>query len=226
MAEASATNLKRKAQALLSATDFLAQLPIWRQLPARRVVRPLLSFLCSTEELLRWRAVTALGLVVSQLAETDLEASRTIMRRLIWTLTDESGGIGWGAPEAMGEIMAVHPGLAGEYSEILLSFIREGASSLDNPVLQRGVLWGIARMAEARPGGLAEASPIVLPFLDSEDAALRGLALWALSRLGVNPPAARLRELRADKAEFLLYVNGELEPRRVCDLAALQALPA
>ena len=30
----------------------------------------------------------------------------------MWTLNDESGGIGWGSPEVMGEILAAHKGLA------------------------------------------------------------------------------------------------------------------
>jgi len=36
----------------------------------------------------------------------------------MWSLNDESGGIGWGAPEAMGAIMARHTGLADEYANI------------------------------------------------------------------------------------------------------------
>jgi len=40
------------------------------------------------------------------------------MRRLMWNLNDESGGIGWGNPEAMGEILACHEALANEYAPI------------------------------------------------------------------------------------------------------------
>ena len=66
------------------------------ELPARQVVNPLFSFLYNTDELLKWKAVTALGAVVSNLASHDMESARIVMRRLIWNLNDESGGIGWG----------------------------------------------------------------------------------------------------------------------------------
>jgi hypothetical protein len=46
-----------------------------------------------------------MGEVMAHLADKDMESARVIMRRLMWSLNDESGGIGWGAPEAMGEIV-------------------------------------------------------------------------------------------------------------------------
>ena len=55
-----------------------------------------------------------MGAVVAHLAEKDMESARVVMRRLMCSLNDESGGIGWGAPEAMGEIIASHEGLASE----------------------------------------------------------------------------------------------------------------
>ncbi len=63
-----------------------------------------------------------MGRVAADLADRDMESARVVVRRLMWNLNDESGGIGWGSPEAMGEIMACHEGLAEEYSCILISF--------------------------------------------------------------------------------------------------------
>ena len=81
----------------------------------------LFSFLCHHDQKIKWRAVTAMGMVISNLAEKEMESARVIMRRLMWSLNDESGGIGWGAPEAMAEIIACHQGLAEEYTHILIS---------------------------------------------------------------------------------------------------------
>ncbi len=67
MRRAGSLELKRRAEALLRANDFEKHLAAWMQFPVRRVVAPLLSFLCSPEEIVRWRAVRALGLVVSRL---------------------------------------------------------------------------------------------------------------------------------------------------------------
>jgi len=67
-----------------------------------------------------------------------MESARVIMRRLMWSLNDESGGIGWGAPEAMGEIMARHEQLTKEYSAILGSYIREDGKFSRTPRASAG----------------------------------------------------------------------------------------
>ena len=93
-----------------------------------------------------------MGQVVSNLADTDMESARVVMRRLIWNLNDESGGIGWGSPEAMGDIMACHQRLAEEYHRLLISYVRPEGNFLEHPQLQKGLLWGLARLARSTAG--------------------------------------------------------------------------
>ena len=121
----SGRQLKTKILSLLKQDDFNQALSIIERLPARQAVNPLFSFFYHTDEQTRWRAIIAMGAVVARLAKTDAESARVVMRRLMWNLNDESGGIGWGSPEAMGEIMARSPLLAGEFAHILVSYIRE-----------------------------------------------------------------------------------------------------
>ena len=177
-------DFKRKVIDLLKADDFAGVLETFRSYPARRVINPLFSCLCSTEPQIKWRAVTALGAVVANLAQDDMESARVVMRRMIWNLNDESGGIGWGVPETMGEVMARHKGLAREYVNILVSYIREDGNFLEYEPLQQGVLWGLGRLAQTSPELLQDAGAHLHPFLSSEDATLRGLAAWILGLLG------------------------------------------
>ena len=177
-------DFKRKVIDLLKADDFAGVLETFRSYPARRVINPLFSCLCSTEPQIKWRAVTALGAVVANLAQDDMESARVVMRRLIWNLNDESGGIGWGVPETMGEVMARHEGLAREYVNILVSYIREDGNFLEYEPLQQGVLWGLGRLAQTSPELLQDAGAHLHAFLSSEDATLRGLAAWILGLLG------------------------------------------
>ena len=221
MKRAAPPALKGTAEALLRADAFEARLAAWEALPARRAVRPLLSFLCSPEEILRWRAVRALGVVVARLAGEDLESARVVMRKLMWSLAEESGGFGWGAPEAMAEIMARHEVLAREFGHVLLSYVREDVNRLDSDLLLRGAVWGLGRLAGARPG-LLDCARHLEPFLRSQDAALRGLASWALARTGWTPSPEQAEALRADEAEFSLYREGALVTCRVCDAAGAE----
>jgi hypothetical protein len=195
-------------------------------LPARQVVNPLFSFFCSTDPTVRWRAVTAMGVVMATLASQDMEAARVIMRRMIWQLNEESGGIGWGIPEAMGEAMARHEGLAQEYAHMLISYIQEDGNFLEHVPLQQGALWGLGRLALARPAFVKKATLDIEMFLSAEDAQLRGLAAWLLGLAGAHGARPRLEMLTADGAEVLLYLDWCEERCTVSELAgrALAAL--
>jgi len=210
----------------LTCDDRAQALAELAKLSARQVVNPLFSFFCSTDPTVRWRAVTAMGVVVTTLASANMEAARVVMRRMIWQLNEESGGIGWGIPEAMGETMARHEGLAEEYAHMLVSYIQEDGNFLEHAPLQRGVLWGLGRLAGARPSLVKKATPDIEIFLSAEDAQLRGLAAWILGLVGAQEARPRLEKLTADGAEVLLYLDWREERCTVSELAgrALAAL--
>ncbi len=215
----SGRKLKNKIFQLLTQKDFNTGLEEICRLPARQAVNPLFSFLFNLDEIVKWRSITAFGAVVARLAEFDLESARIVMRRLMWNLNDESGGIGWGSPEAMGEIMARSPRLAEEYSNILVSYVRPAGNFLEHEVLQRGVLWGLGRIAHIRPGLVEEAAAYLLPYLESEDSNVRGLAVWVAGGLPNEINLPILRGLADDKARFKLFSEGKLVELTVSDLA-------
>jgi len=212
-------DFKRQVIDLLKADDFAEVLETFRSFTARRVINPLFSCLCSTEPEIKWRAITALGAVVANLAQDDMESARVVMRRMIWNLNDESGGIGWGVPETMGEVMARHQGLAREYVNILVSYICEDGNFLEHEPLQQGVLWGLGRLAQTRPELLQDAVPHLHPFLLSRDATLRGLAAWTIGLLDAGKAEPGLEILEGDDAEVTLYLNGTERTYLVSELA-------
>ena len=217
--ESKGRDFKRRVIDLLKADDFAGGLETLLSFPARRVINPLFSCLCSTESQIKWRAITSLGAVVANHAQEDMESARVIMRRMIWNLNDESGGIGWGLPEAMGEVMARHEGLAEEYVNILLSYIRADGNFLEHEPLQRGVLWGLGRLAQTRPELLHEALPHLQPFLSSEDVTLRGLAVWTIGLLDAAKGDPSLEIFADDDAEVTLNLNGTERTYLVSELA-------
>jgi hypothetical protein len=211
--------LKKKILELLDSDDFENRFQEICQLPARQAVNPLFSFFYNTNELIRWRAVTAMGALVFSLADQDMESARVVMRRLMWNLNDESGGIGWGSPEAMGEIMARHSRLAEEYSKILISYVDEDGNFIEHEVLQRGVLWGMGRLAYARPGLVEHAAPFLLPFMESEDKIHRGLAAWAAGALNTVLTKPLLQNLAVDNSKINIFVDMHLVEYTVGQLA-------
>ncbi len=211
--------LKGQVQALLESDDRQRALERLCGFPPRKVVNPLFSFLYHSDQKIRWGAVEAMGLIVARLADEDLESARVVMRRLMWNLNDESGGIGWGSPEALGAIMACHANLAEEYAHILMSYTRKDGNYLEHDILQRGLLWGIGRLAEVRPRLLADTERYLLPYLRSPDAAVRGLAARVAGILGIASARPALFDLTRDQSQVVTYMQGKVFHLRVADLA-------
>jgi hypothetical protein len=211
--------LKKEIFKLLSRDDFDAALEEIRRYRPRQVVGPLFSHLYGND-IVFWRAVSAMGAVVSGMAdEGSVESARVVLRRMMWQLNDESGGIGWGCPEAMGDITARNQRLAEEFHRILTSYAMVDGNFLEHPVLQRGLLWGVGRLAHARPGLIHYAAPHLTPFLSSEDPIHRGLAAWALAPIGDAPTKALIKDLADDAATLMIYIEGRLVERTVGDIA-------
>ena len=212
---------KRRITKLLESPDIEAVIQELRQLPVSRVINPLIGALCSNNETVRWHAITALGPIMADLADKDMEAARVVMRRFMWSLNDESGGIGWGAPEAMGEIMAGHDKLADEYGHMLVAYMREDGFYLELPQLQQGLMWGLARLTMAKPD-LLKAKNVVaylLPYLDSHDSTVRGLAAWTLGLLHAGEAVLYLERLANDPAQVTIFLNRTFVPDTVGSLA-------
>lgn len=204
--------IKHEVLSLLRHDDPATALAQIRRLPKSSTIKALYSGICHNDELLHWRAVSAMGVVVADLADTEMEAARIVMRRFMWSLNDESGGIGWGVPEAMAECITMHAGLAAEYGHMPVAYMREDGYFLEYEPLQRGLMWGLGRIAQVRPELLLAKKVLTYlpPYLDSADPAVRGLAALALGRLGAASTTARIEELLPSQAPVRLYHNGLL----------------
>lgn len=211
--------LKIRLKKHLQTEPFADELKAICRLPLKQTISPLFSFLCSPQERIKWRAVTALGKVVSELAASDLESARVVMRRFIWNLNDESGGIGWGCPESMAEVMVQNRTLADEYSCILVSYIQPEGNYLEHEILQRGVLWGVGRLAHAYPHYTRNTGRYLIPYMESDDPHLRGLAARAAGPVGGTATIPRLNELCDDSGRLMLYRDGEFVDHTVGELA-------
>lgn len=226
-------DLKRTLRDLLSVDGWAAGLSEFDDVPARRLIGPLFSLLLDPSETVRWRAVSVFGRTVARMAESPssgkgpgegLEAARVVLRQCLWRLNEESGGVGWGVPEALGETLARHRRLASEFHRVLASFVREPTcgegNCLDHVPLRRGVYWALGRVAQAFPDLLAREVPTLLAGLGEGDGACRGLAAWGLGILRAGESAPMLAALTSDPTEVELFVDGELRRTTAGSLAS------
>jgi hypothetical protein len=179
----------------------------------RSNLRYLNRLLYEPGKLIRWRAIEAMGVVADMLADKDPEAVRVILRSLLWTINDESGGIGWSAPECIGEIIHHRPELFADFASVVLSYA-------DEHMLRRGVLWAAGRMAQAQPGLIREELPVLAAFLDDPDPVVRGYTLRLLDIMGEKFDPRRFGHLLEDRSAVPVYERGLLVETTVADLAA------
>jgi HEAT repeat protein len=175
----------------------------------KRLVRTAVSLLYDGDELTRWRAVTFMG----RLAQAEPDRVRPLLKRFIWWMNDESGGIGWGSAPAMGEIGRVVPELMKDAVRVVVHFRLER-------FLYPGVIWATGRLAETFPEVVAEVVPDLVNFLGEEDAVIRGQAVLALGEIGDGRAREGLEGMLGDTSAVNLYENEKLETKEVKTAAA------
>ncbi|ACV67439.1 DVU0298 family protein [Desulfohalobium retbaense] len=221
-------NAKRAVLSALGQDDPFAHFSrLLESFSAQQLVCPLFGAVLQTDPNIRWHGVTAFGLLLPRLWDDSPERARVLLRRCIWNLNEESGGIGWGMPEAMAEAMSAVPELADEFHKVFLSYIheKEGPDNyIDHPPLRRGALWGVARFAQSRPDLASRACADLHHHLMTEqDTPCMGLTCLALSQL----PECGLPEHLGDRLDALqqepqtieLYWNRTLRAVTVGELA-------
>ncbi len=205
--------VKSQVLALLARDDWQQRLDPLLAHPAK-LVCPLFSSLLNPDPLVRWHGVSAFGVVVPALAETKMDRARVVMRRFIWNLNEESGGIGWGCPEAMAEVLATHEQLGEEFHKVFLSYIHhsEGPDNyIDHEPLRAGAFWGVARLAQARPDLAGSAVPDLKRALQSEThPQILGFVCLALGLVGAGGAGEAINRYRGVPDRLEIYWDGEL----------------
>jgi hypothetical protein len=222
------SRLKKELVGILRLADCSEIFELLQGYKENDLLGHLFSTLCHTEDRVRWHAVTAFGQIVDRITRKNLEAARDVMRRLLWSLNDESGGIGWGAPEAMAEVMVRSEILFEEYIHMLLSYMRadgpelfQDGNYIELPELQRGVIWGVGRLAGKYGKILIDRGVIddLLPFLSSSDGVVRGVCIWSLGMLKALPAKKMIQEHLDDQGAVTLYQQGDIYKTTVSNLA-------
>lgn len=146
----------------------------------KRILSLLTALTYDPEPVVSQRALAFSGQAARIICQRDPEFVRNYLLRLFWLVNDESGGIGWRAPELIGEILHHCPPMA-QFHPLLLSLL--DLEKEDAPAFLPGILWAIGRVAQVSPAAMLPALPIVQAYaaLDG-DAETRAQALWCLQQ--------------------------------------------
>lgn len=204
-------NTKKKIISSLESNDLGKIVALVRQ--NRRALSALVRIAYDKNTLVGWRAIKAVGLSAREMITTDLDFLRETCRKLIWSLSDESGGIGWSAPELLGEILSADPKRFKDFIPLVASVYE-----IEEDVFRGGVLFALGRIAESAPELSASYQKIIISSLTDKDplVKVRGLELVGLlwsygQRSAVWSPEygdriiAAVQLLRMDKGEAWIY---------------------
>ena len=138
----------------------------------RKVLSLLVRLAYDKNTLVGWRAIKAAGLTAQAIVKTDYDFLRETCRRLLWSLTDESGGIGWAAPELLGEIVSSDPDRFRDLFPIIA-----GAYDIEEKVFRPGVMYALGRIARVDPALIVPFKDLIERALSDEDPLVRIFAL-------------------------------------------------
>jgi hypothetical protein len=191
--------LKKSILLLLEANDLDSVVTLAKN--KRRVVSLLVRISYDKETLAGWRAIKAVGLIAQELVRTDYEYLRNTIRKLRWSLSDESGGIGWSAPELIGEIVCADPRRFADIVPLIADVY-----TIEEDVFRPGVLYAFSRIAESAPDLVAPFSDIINDALNDKNALVRFYALEAIRKLKSVPDLP----ITADVIKKLIHDNSEV----------------
>ncbi len=180
----------------------------------KRALGKLISMALNKDDVLCWRAIEAMGVCATTLSRENPASVRNIAQRILWSAREESGGMGWSAPELLAEIVIAAPRQFPDFPPIIVSLHSED----EEKVFLKGVLRAAGRMGEAGITGIPGSDELIRSSLGHEDAGVRGLAIWAAPRAGIAIGDV-IGGLTADKAKVRVYEDGELAEYTVGELA-------
>lgn len=167
-------------------------------------MRYLRTLALDREELIYWKAVEAAGHLSACLGRNSPDGVRSFVRRLLWSLSDESGDMAWGAMEMLAEIYLANPDTCYDIPPILIH--------MDELIFRRSAVWAAGRIACGNhPEAVREVSEELIAETGNNDPEIRAYAAWALGCLGGSSAREAVAGLVTDTSgPVKFYRDGEL----------------
>jgi hypothetical protein len=128
-------------------------------------------------------AIYATGLTARVIVGRDPEYVRNYLLRLFWLINDESGGIGWRAPELIGDILHHCPQFS-QFFPMLIALL--DLEKEDAPRFRAGTFWAIGRVAQVAKDAMLPALPRIKKYLSCDEvteADAKNKALWCMEQI-------------------------------------------
>ncbi|MDI6728395.1 MAG: hypothetical protein QMD44_05650 [Thermodesulfovibrionales bacterium] len=175
------------------------------------VIRRLISLAYDKDDVMGWRAIEAMGYVAGELSKQRVDIVRDTIRRLLWSMGEESGGIGWSAAEMIGEIVRSNPDQFTDVVPIVWSFHEE-------EMFRPGTVWAMGRIASVRPDLVKFILKDIQGMITDKNPAVRGYAAWVIGILREDGFLEDINKLTSDNSTVNFYQEGELTRKTVAEI--------
>lgn len=166
------------------------------------------------DERLRWPAIECVAKFVQHWWQVGRkEKVREYIRTLFWSIKDESGGIGWSAPQTIAEIIINIPELLEPYGSMMI------AHTFEEPPLIKGGLWGIGRLGKQIAESVEFFREKILAVFENDDPETLCLAAWAMGEVGFKPALPFLKKLSGGKERVRIYIGGDFHEKSLGEWA-------
>jgi hypothetical protein len=156
------------------------------------------------DERIRWSAIEASAKLMKRWWQLkQQEKVRDFIRNLFWSMTDESGGIGWSSPQTISETIVNIPEILDPYGSMMIAY------SIEEAPLMKGGLWGIGRLGKMIADSMDFFQEKILAVFQNDDPEVLGLAAWAMGEVGFKPSLSLLENLRERNEPVRIYTNGD-----------------
>lgn len=175
----------------------------------------LLSLSYTTDNYIKFKVVKATGFAVSALIDKELQYIKTTISNLLWSLNDDSGGVGWSSPELLGEIISTRIDLLKEYIPLIISLLK-----IKETYFRPGVLWALGKIASKEPSHIKPYEPYINMYLTDSIPETRGYAVWCLGLINATISEKLLNHLLKDTSEILILdTDGSISKKTISELA-------
>ena len=198
--------MKSQIRKWLACAEFQKIIDV--SLERRRTIHSLIVLTYDSDPLLRWRSIDAIGRCAANLYASRPEALKNTLRRLFWSMSDESGARAWHAPEAIGEIIRSHPPTFADFIPMTIALF--DLEPEDRPPFLPGILYALGRIGKLAPETVETGLPAIIQALAERDSQTRGMAVWCLGQIGEIAILNEHAELEQDRGKTLLYYNEQL----------------
>lgn len=164
------------------------------------IINQLLAFSYDKSDIITWYAIETIGLISKEISKNDPEFIRNTARRLLWSMTEESGGVSWSAPEMLGEIIRSNLKEFGDLIPIVWS-------NRNEDVFREGVIWAMGRIAESDPEQVKFIFGEINQMIEDPNPTVKGYAIWVIGKISDTQIISKIEKYKDDESRINFYRN-------------------